>query len=307
MKKIIVILCCFILISCRDMVSDLTEFLGPQTHVIDSDLLVTCLETGEFTFPKAGIILSSVWEKTIKPFAINKFETSYELWYDVKEWAKTQGYVFLNEGVEGSASQSNTEPGLAKYKPVTTISWFDCILWCNAFSEKVGRKPVFYSDENYNDILKKYYITGSTTKNKIYIYSDTAANTDIQNCKANGYRLPTEAEWDFAARGGDSTKTDWKLAFSGSNDWTQVCVAETTEPKPCGSLFPNRLGIYDMSGNVWEFVFDYLSTTRHTLRGGSFGASSNSCKLSYMHFSEVDDDLAQSFFGFRIACSIIEE
>ena len=124
--------------------------------------------------------------------------------------------------------------GWDKQFPMHYVTWEDAIEYCNWLSEKEG--------------LEKCY-----TKN-----SDFGWDT---NLKKNGYRLPTEAEWEYAARGGNKSKN---YRFSGSNNVADVgCIDITTGQKgPCKikSKKPNELGIYDMCGNVWEWCSDYYSS-----------------------------------------------
>ncbi len=117
--------------------------------------------------------------------------------------------------------------------PMHHVSWYDAIAYCNWLSAKNG--------------LAKVY-----TKN-----ADGGWDTDLTK---KGYRLPTEAEWEFAARGGNKSKgTD----FSGSSNASSVAwYDETTKlsgPKKVKTKAPNELGIYDMSGNVWEWCSDYYN------------------------------------------------
>ncbi|MDR0997969.1 MAG: formylglycine-generating enzyme family protein, partial [Treponema sp.] len=93
---------------------------------------------------------------TLSPFYLAKYETTYELWYEVYQWATTSGgYTFANPGQEGhngTAGAAPTEAG--KTEPVTTISWRDAVVWCNAYSEKSGKEPVYYTDSGYTTVLR---------------------------------------------------------------------------------------------------------------------------------------------------------
>jgi formylglycine-generating enzyme required for sulfatase activity len=130
------------------------------------------------------------------------------------------------------------------------------------------------------------------------------------------YRLPTEAEWEYAARGGKTPSTTFR--FAGSNDFNEVSISKdngTGKPKPVGQKKPNDLGLYDMSGNVAEWCSDwymeryYLNSTKDNpkgpeegnqkvLRGGSWNLSSWSARVSGRR--GVDRNMVNSGIGFRL-------
>jgi len=117
-----------------------------------------------------------------------------------------------------------------KHKPVDNVSWYDAVKFCNRLSEREGLNPVYD--------INRYDVTCDFSK--------------------NGYRLPTEAEWEFAARGGLLSKG---YLYSGSNSHHSVAWFGTGEENaithPVGKKEPNELGLYDMSGNVSEWCWDY--------------------------------------------------
>lgn len=130
--------------------------------------------------------------------------------------------------------------------PVEQVSWYEAVACCNALSAKEGLEPV-------------YTINGT----------DVAADFS-----RNGWRLPTEAEWEFAARGGNASKG---YTYAGSNDIDAVAwfvdnaVSKTF---PVGNKNPNELGLYDMSGNVFEWCNDWYGEYEKGLQTDPRGADS---------------------------------
>ena len=214
-------------------------------------------------------------------------------------------------------------------RPVEGVTWYDAVWYCNALSEKEG-------------LTKAYNIEVTQVKQesgKTGYYIDSANVTLNKN--ANGYRLPTEVEWEYAARGGDQTKEDWNYVFSGADTAKDVSYDSsknagldsvgwygyntktgTTGDSPSsgeqgygthevGKMKANRLGLYDMSGNVWEWCYDRYETITTTTpadgaasgsgrvrRGGSWGGVADNACVCYRKYSYPDyrrDDL-----GFRV-------
>ena len=192
--------------------------------------------------PKSSKLAGQV----VASFEIGKYEVTWGEWKSVRDWA-----VNNNKGYD-LAGVGDTEPsGSADNFPVTGVSWYDVVKWSNARSEKEGLTPVYQS-------------SGTTYK--------TGEETPPVNASANGYRLPSEKEWEWAARGGVSSKG---YTYSGSNTisavgWTYENSTEGT--KAVGTKAANELGIYDMSGNVWEWCEDVYdpNLSYRRIRGGSW-------------------------------------
>jgi len=224
---------------------------------------------------------------TLSSFYISKFEVTQD------EWQNTMG------------SNPSHDNGVGVNYPVYEVSWYAIIKYCNLRSLTEGLTPV-------------YTISGFTNPSnwgEVPIDYDTAWDAAICNWSANGYRLPTEAEWEFAARGGTTTPD---YVYAGSNDINTVAwyLGNNTPwgTKPVGSKEPNGMGIYDMSGNVWEWCWDWWgsyssaaqnnpngpgSGSSRLLRGGSWYFEAFSCRVS----SRAGGDPSYSIYdlnGFRL-------
>ena len=188
----------------------------------------------------------------VSAFFMDRYLVTKSMWDNVRTWAKTNGYPDIVTGQAGSDSAGNAV--IWSNHPALKITWYDCVKWCNARSEKAGLIPAYYT----NSAQTAVYRTGSN---------------DIQNAwvkwDATGYRLPTEAEWEKAARGGLTSRIyPWGDTIDGSqanfansgdaydNGTTPVGYYNGSQ-QPAGCDMANGYGLYDMAGNVWEWCWDW--------------------------------------------------
>ena len=177
-----------------------------------------------------------------------------------------------------------------KNYPVT-VSWYDAIYFCNKLSLAKGYEPVYSVDGN-TDITKWNYTPHQ---------EDLIEGEITQNRSANGYRLPTVKEWQYAAKGGQD------YTYAGSNKIDEVAWYDgnsNDEPHPVAQKKANGYGLYDMSGNVCEWCWDpYYDDARYHCGGGwsyysavsDFEVGSSDCYSADYQYNDV---------GFRIIRSV---
>jgi len=224
-------------------------------------------------------------------FYMDQNAVTLGLWQQVYNWAVSHGYSFANPGSGEAANQ-----------PVEMINWYDCVKWCNARSEMERRTPAYYTNGEQTVVYR-------------------SGEIDLDNSCVNwnaGYRLPTESEWEKAARGGlGGQRFPWGNIISWN--WANY-IGDPYSPyrsggytydlgpggynpafddftSPVGSFVPNGYGLYDMAGNVWQWCWDWYglyssdpqtdprgSTSSYfdrVIRGGAWNSDAFGCRTAY--------------------------
>ena len=227
----------------------------------------------------------------VSAFYMDTNLVSWSQWQGVYGYATNRGY-----GLSAGA-------GKAANHPVLNVDWYDCVKWCNARSEQAGKVPVYYTDAG----LTQVYTNGGY---QVTVYVDWGAK---------GYRLPTEAEWERAARGGLSaqrfpwgntiswSQANYNVLRSGLTNnyaydvnatraynpaWTNGGSPYTT---PVGSFPANGYALEDMAGNVGQWCWDWYGTpyaggtdprgvatgSLRVCRGGRWADYADYCRTAY--------------------------
>ncbi len=215
---------------------------------------------------------------TVDSFRMDKHLVTKGLWNEVRNDPETEdrGYTDLPAG-----------GGQGIDHPVYTVSWFDAVKWLNAHSERAGLEPVYYTDAAFTQVYRTDEVMDPYVK-----------------VTANGFRLPTMDQWEYAARGGlQSKRFPWgdRIDHEKANYWADNSRCEYDDGPGGGEYHPkgletgsepyttpvdcfpaNGYGLHDMAGNLWEWNYDWHPSnvgSYRVLRGGSWRYYAHRCRV----------------------------
>ena len=231
----------------------------------------------------------------IQPFVMGQYEVTQQLYKAVMG----SNPSYFTSDVAAEETQ--------ELRPVEWVSWYDAVVFCNRLSQLMGLEPV-YSKGGQTDTSMWGDVPTSRT-------NDTWKDAITCDFTKSGYRLPTEAEWELAARGGDPAADPWKYTYAGSSTIDEVAwyydISTSSKTHQVGTKAANSLELHDMSGNVGEWCWDWYdsitaetpsggaaSGSKRVGRGGSWGINANGCSVSSCSY--LDPSLRYYYLGFRL-------
>ncbi|MDR3188601.1 MAG: formylglycine-generating enzyme family protein [Prevotellaceae bacterium] len=214
--------------------------------------------------------VKAAYTASVPSFKIGRYEVTQAQWRAVMAGTKFENYFYWG-GSRGTANGALNSANCGNVacddqRPVEYISWYLALAFCNRLSNLSGKTPVYGG-----------FTLANIADNGDCSACGTGANVTVST-SANGYRLPTSNEWEYAARGCKAGVCE-SFMYSGSNTLGEVGWNATNPDAafangtthPVGQLRSNGIGVYDMSGNVWEWCWDvWDSGSTRVLRGGSW-------------------------------------
>jgi len=261
---------------------------------------------------------------TLSSFSMAQYPVTQELFTKIMGFNPSY-FKKENLNIKYSYTCIDENPDL---RPADTLSWFDAIVFCNKLTISTMKISdcVYYADSRCTIV---YTLNDAQKRVNPFFYT-----------QKKGYRLPTEAEWEFAARGGDTDSSNWYFAFSGTQADSNQVVYDTKKysfidsnledygwyrgnsngvTHEVGKKRPNALGLYDMSGGVWEWLYDWYDNTIYpekiknpygaqngtdrVLRGGSWFEDAYGCCVT-RRFHNAHPYIPHFYFGFRYCRSL---
>lgn len=259
------------------------------SEVLTAEYEITIMPEN-FILVESGTFHNGVGDITLSSFYMDKYE--------------------ITQAEYESVVGTNPSSFLGTNNPVEQVSWFDAIKYCNLRSMQKGLTPCYNYNEEGTD-PNSWSDGWNLVNNQVWYSCDFSAD---------GYRLPTEMEWMYAAKGGKLTNEVTYSSWSGTNDLSQLgdyawyWSNATSTTHHVGTKEPNELGLYDMSGNVlewcWDMYEDYnpeaqtnpegsVSNVSRIYRGGSWLSGPINCKVTVRWRLNPPDE-SQNFLGFRV-------